>query len=40
MSTKAVFEENGLTLTLTDAFNEDNLRGVFSPNPLGQIDAC
>ena len=38
MSTKAVFEENGFTLTLTEVFNKDNLKGVFSPNPLGQID--
>ncbi len=35
---KEVFEENGFTLTYTDEFDEDNLRGVFMPYPYGEID--
>ncbi len=33
-----VFEENGFTLTYTDEFSEDNLKGSFSANPYGRID--
>ena len=35
---KEVFEENGFTLTYTDEFNQDNLKGVFVPYPFGEID--
>ena len=35
---KEVFEENGFTLTLPDAFNEENLKGHFLPYPYGQSD--
>ena len=35
---KEVFEENGLALTFPEAFNNDKLKGVFTPNPFGQID--
>ena len=35
---QAVFEENGFTLTYTDEFSEDNLKGTFSANPYGRID--
>ena len=33
-----VFEENGFTLTYTDEFSKDNLKGTFSANPYGRID--
>ena len=32
------FEENGFTLTYTDEFDEDNLKGTFTPYPSGMID--
>ena len=35
---KEVFEENGFTLTLPDAFNEENLKGHFLAYPYGQSD--
>ena len=35
---QAVFEENGFTLTYTDEFDEDNLKGTFTPYPSGMID--
>ena len=35
---KEVFEENGFTLTLTDEFNEENLKGHFLPYSYGQSD--
>jgi thiol-disulfide isomerase/thioredoxin len=33
-----VFEENGFTLTYTDEFNENNLKGVFTSYPYGELD--
>ncbi len=32
------YEENGFTLTYTDEFSEDNLKGFFTDNPDGMID--
>ena len=33
-----VFEENGFTLTFTDAFRPENLKGIFSARAAGKID--
>ena len=33
---RVVYEENGLTLTYTEEFNKENLKGVFYPYPYGQ----
>ena len=33
-----VFEENGFTLTFTDAFRTENLKGIFSARAAGKID--
>ena len=33
-----VYEENGFTLTFTDAFRTENLKGIFSPRIGGRID--
>ena len=33
-----VYEDIGITLTYTDEFNEENLKGVFDDRPSGKID--
>ena len=33
-----VYEENGFTLTYTDEFSKENLKGTFVDNPYGMID--
>ena len=33
-----VYEENGFTLTFTDAFRTENLKGIFSARAAGKID--
>ncbi len=35
---REVYEENGFTLTYTDEFNEENLKGIFDDKPSGKID--
>ena len=33
-----VYEENGFTLTFTDEFRNENLKGIFNHRPSGMID--
>ena len=35
---QVAYEENGFTVTFTDDFDEENMKGFFTDNPSGMID--